>query len=554
MIALRIKKELKTIDTGNKFLILGDKKYFKDPANKTFLKDKLAKTDKSYNENMWGTLGNFDKSQIRWKGKLMHSRLGSDKSVGITRELKQILIEATGTINLKEEEITERFISFDKIKFPGQIENHGPLRLTLFLNPDEGAVVYYQHFEKEETNPKKGKHLGYDYDIIPPEATKDKDGQVDYNTNKRDRLNYEIDILPKIIKSDIRDDELEKRQRFVVKILTFKRNAASNENIVQKTEEKVFGSNKRYELLVFDKENDQFVAPKKGKNNIDPDLKTLFLIHGTFVDTANSYEAILFKSDNNPSLLKKYLTDENSKHQQAIAFNHPTMFDDARENTGRLMEELDKFQPGFVFKKQLDLVGTSRGALLAKFLAIEHEKNQGENPKIPVDKIITVSGANGCGYLTKGKYYVNALLKLCKNGTPLQKILVSLAQLSASYITSRSGLQLMTPGNSKLEDILEYKPGPQSICQVLTLCADIQVMKANKIGKKLKNFVLRIGDKVVQRLLGKQHDFVIGTIEQGIADPFPKVDLSGNILFNAVHGKVLDIPEAWPLIVKYLNQ
>ncbi len=425
--------------------------------------------------------------------------------------------------------------------------------MTLFLEPGDGAVVYYQHFDKDEVDPAKESHLGYDYDFIFPEATKNDLGLVDFNTDQRDRLNYEIDILPKSIYTEIEDSELEKKLRFVVKILSFKRNSPKNENIIQRTEEKVFGSNKRYKLMVFNVEKDSFVEPKVGENEIDANLKTLFLIHGTFVDTANSYEAILEKKNGNPSLLKQYMLNKNNKHKQVIAFNHPTMFDDTEENTQWLMKELNNYKQGFAFKLRLDLIGTSRGALLAKYLAIENEKNSGNNSKVPVDKIITISGANGCGYLTKGKYYVNALLKLCKKGSPLQMVLVSLAQVSIAYITTRNGLKLMTPNDPKLTYILNYTPPAESINQVLTLCADFEVVKAKGIGKKLKNFALRIGDKVAQTMLGKQHDFVIGTIEQEISKPYPKVHLSENKLFNSVHGKVLGKPDALPLIIKYLR-
>lgn len=89
---------------------------------------------------------------------------------------------------------------------------------------------------------------------------------------------------------------------------------------------------------------------------------------------------------------------------------------------------------------------------------------------------------------------------------------------------------------------------------MLTLSADFEVVKAKKIGKKIKNFALRVGDRIVQTMLGKQHDFVIGTIEQQIAEPFPPVHLPSNKLFNAIHGQVLGKPGAWDIIVKYLQR
>ncbi len=552
MATINIQQELEEIATGHKYLYLGDEGFIKHSDNKEYIKNKLAKSDKTFNEKIWGTLGNFDKSRINWQGELQHSMNGNFESEGITQELKQTLIEATGTNDLNLADIKERYISFDKVNFPEDLSGEKSLRLTLFLNPGEGAVVYYQHFDMDESDPDKGSHKGFDYDFILPEATRNAAGLIDFNTYNRDRLSYEIDIIPKEIMTDNDDPELIKKLRFVVKILTFERKATSNENIIERTEEKVFGSDKKYKLMVFNTDEDAFRKVEKDKYDIDPAKKTLFLIHGTFSDTANSYEAILKEKNGEPSLLKQYL-DGNNKHKQIIAFNHQTMFDDAEENAEHLMKALNDYDPGFTFTKRLDLIGTSRGALVAKYLAIEYEKNSGINSKIPVDKIITVSGANGCGYLTKGKNYINAILKILNKGSIVQKILVSIAQLSVAYITSRSGLDLMKPGSSRLTYILDYKPVQGSITDVLTLSADFQVVKSKKIGKKIKNFALRIGDRIVQTMLGKQHDFVIGTIEQQIAKPFPPVHLQDNKLFNAIHGQVLGKPGAWGIIVKYLQ-
>jgi len=552
MAIINIKTEIEQPNAQHKYLHLGDGSFLKHADSNEYVSKKLKKTDKTYNDKFWGTLGYFDKSKIDWSGDLMYSANGNfDEREGVTDELKQILVEATGENELNKSEIRERYISFDNVEFPEDISRNKTLRLTLFLNPGEGALVFYQHYDIEELNEDVSNHKGYDYDFIFPEATQNESGMVDFNTDKRDRLNYEIDILPKEIYTDIKDTDLITKLRFVVKILTFKRKATSNKSIIEKAEEKIFKTDKKYKLMVFDLKDDCFVVPEVGKHDIDSSKKTLFLIHGTFADTATSYDAILDK-EKAPSLLKQYLEDKGNPHKQVIAFNHQTMFDDAEENTEHLMNFLDDYKQGFIFKNRLDVIGTSRGALVAKYLAIEHERNIGNNSKVPIDKIITVSGANGCGYLTKGKTYINTILKILNKGSVFQKVLVTLAQVSVKYITSRKGLELMKPGSTRLDYILNY-PVSGSITDVLTLSADFQVVKAKGVGKKIKNFFLRVGDRIAQTMLGKQHDFVIGTIEQQISDPYPSVFLPDNKLFNAIHGQVLGKPGAWGIIVEYLK-
>lgn len=553
MKTINIKDELNILNTGYKYLLLGDSDYLKNPGNTDNIKNKITKTELEFDERFWGTLGNFNESRITWMGELVYSGLGNFNSEGITKELKQAIINNTGIENLSASKIRERFVSFDKIIFTDSIKDKNSLRLTVFLNQDEGALVYYQHYDNDEEYPEIKNNPGYDFDIIHPEATKNINGQIDYNTTDRDRLDYEIEIEPGIIGTEITSEPLKNRKHFVIKILTFKRDAKSNEEIIKHAEEKIFGYEHRYGILVFNKEKDEFAPLKKNENDIKPDLKTLFLIHGTFVNTEHSFKAILNKTNNSQSLLKQYLNQPNSRHQQVIAFDHPTMHDDASENAMYLMKMLDEYQPGFAFTKHLDVIATSRGALVAKYLAMEYEKNSGENSKIAIEKIITVSGANGCGYLAKGKNYINILLKICDKGSPMQIVLLGLAQLSVKYITTRKGMRLLTPGDPILENILKYKPQPNSPTYVLTLSSDFEVLKAKNLDKKIINFFIRIGDRLIQSILGKQHDFVVGTAEQEISDPFPKVHLPGNKLFSDMHGKILYNQAAWPLILKFLN-
>ncbi len=553
MAGLKIQEALQAGESRQQFLYLGDENFINTAVGASFVSQKINKLHTGFQEKFWGTLGNFDNSRIQWRGELLHSREGQFESEGITRELKEDLIKALGTTELNTHQIRERFISFDGVDFPDDLRENKALRLTLFLNPNEGALVYYQLFDADEADPDMGSHKGFDYDFIQPEATKNDAGLIDFNVDKRDRLSYQIELLPKFLPAEAGSAE-RVRNRFVVKVLTFLREAATAESIIERSEARLFKSEERYRLLVFNRDNDAFEAPDPVRNPLFSDRLTLFLIHGTFVDTEASYEALLSRSNGKASLLKRYLESEDTPHTQAIAFDHPTLFDDAAENCQRLMKALGVYEPGFVFRTKVDVIGTSRGALVAKYLAMAFEQNNGSNPRVPVGKIVTVSGANGCGYLSKGKFFINTLLKLLKKGSPAQLALVNMAQLSIKYLSTRAGLDLMTPDSARLNSILNYQPPANSGVSVLPISADFEVERAASLGKKLAAFFLRVGDKAVQQLLGREHDFVIGTREQQMPQPFALAQEKGNKIFHAVHGRVLDLDEVWPLINQYLKR
>lgn len=553
MAKLNIQEALQTRESRQQFLYLGDEDFINTAVGSAFVTQKINKLHAGFQEKFWGTLGNFDNSRIQWSGELLHSSEGQFESEGITRELKEDLIKALGTTELKTYQIRERYISFDGVYFPEDLRENRALRLTLFLNPNEGALVYYQIYDNDETDPDRGSHKGFDYDFIQPEATKNEAGLIDFNVDKRDRLSYQIDLLPRFLPTEAGAEELV-RNRFVVKVLTFLREAASAESIIERSEARLFKTEERYRLLVFNRDSDAFEAPNPVSNPLFADRLTLFLIHGTFVNTEASYEALLRRTEGKVSLLKRYLESEGTPHTQAIAFDHPTLFDDAAENCQRLMKALETYERGFVFLKKVDVIGTSRGALVAKYLAMAFEQNNGSNPRVPVDKIVTISGANGCGYLSKGKFFINTLLKMLKKGSPAQLALVNMAQLSVKYLSTRAGLELMTPDSVRLNSILTYKALANSSVSVLPISADFEVERAAKLGKKLAAFFLRLGDKAVQQLLGSEHDFVIGTREQQMPQPFALARVKGNKVFNAVHGRVLDLDEVWPLIGQYLKR
>jgi hypothetical protein len=106
----------------------------------------------------------------------------------------------------------------------------------------------------------------------------------------------------------------------------------------------------------------------------------------------------------------------------------------------------------------------------------------------------------------------------------------------------------------RLNHILQYKAPANSSVSVLPISADFEVERAASLGKKLAAFFLRLGDKAVQQLLGREHDFVIGTREQQMPQPFALARVKGNKVFNAVHGRVLDLDEVWPLMAQFLKQ
>lgn len=534
---------------GKSFLPLGKLFSSLNHEENSELENKLSGKTFEKPSAIWATLGWSDNSPFKPSGALEFSKDCNLDSKGVTLNEVLNIWDFNPMSQKKGFKVQERFINFDKTDFHFEKNEFDfseipTLQLTLFLNPDEGAIVYYQHSDKEDYHSNKA-----DVEYILPQRT-----DSNYSSD-RDRLHYVFPIIPPKLtaynedtgKLYLKPEEIE--SSFIIKVLTFKRHnlaadelykeASSNINLWLDSNLKKVGQhqkkeglngkshrnrnfhfvgNRKYSLLKFDSNHDEFFSIDK--NSIDTSKKTLLLLHGTFSSTSASYNQ-LYGNDN--SLLKKFI--QHGIFDQIIGFDHPTMIHDAFDNSRVLYSQLD----GLVFEKAVDILSYSRGALLAKWLASDPQNNFFETANI-----ITFSGANGIGYFKSNKYVSKGLsiIKKIIPG-PTSKLVGALAQFSAEFFLQLPGNQQMTPNNQKLVKILTTRLLSEDT-RVQTVASDWdRTLETNSS----KRPFTRALDGIIKFILGPKHDWVVGFAEQQIS-PDP---LDHPIAITSMHMKNFDL-------------
>ncbi|PCH98002.1 MAG: hypothetical protein COB85_02335 [Bacteroidetes bacterium] len=499
----------------SQFIILGSEESETDSSRELVVRKIKGKlTDKI--PGVWGTLGKENNSGLEWPGELHFSGEGNDNSKGETLQQIKELYEINDQLNNEDVKVKERFINFDKIDFPelprtfdeSDIPN---LRLTVFVSPDEGALVYYQHYRGTFRREKNA-----DVEYILPKATKG-------HTTNRDRLDYIFPMLPKrkMVRNSgggkpFRLSKMPFNRSFVVKVLTFKRNnyqGAANK-ILNKIIYKVNGKDK-YKLLKYNAAANGFKEVDHQQVSIDNKVKTLLLIHGTFSTTDGSFGGLLSKEydRNKKSWLQK--TMETGRYKQILAFNHPTISQDAKHNVKVLSQRLGAIS----FKNNpVDIITTSRGGLVGKYLACCFQ-----NDKLPINKAALITCANGSGYFDTGKM-IGKMLSIFKksassSGNPIGGIILGIAQFSVEFFLDQPGCRQMTISSNRLNNILNSVPKPHNqTMQFKAITGDWDKILVKHSGL-FKKWGFRGIDLIIKSMLGKEHDWVIGTREQKILPP-----------------------------------
>ncbi|MBL4898770.1 MAG: hypothetical protein JKX76_03865 [Colwellia sp.] len=494
------------------FIVLGSEEGETDNLRE-LVRNKIRGEVKEKVPGVWGTLGWANDSGVEWPGELHFSGKGNDNSKGETLQQIKELYKINDQLNNEDVKVRERFINFDKINFremPLTFDEEGipNLRLTVFLGPDEGALVYYQHCGgicKREKNA--------DVEYILPNAT------PNHSTN-RDRLDYIFPILPKgkIVKNRGRGKQFRLsrslfKKSFVIKVLTFKRNNYEGvaHNILGNIIYQVNGKDK-YKLLKYDAAENSFKEVDHQQVTVDNKAKTLLLLHGTFSSTDGSFSGLLNREydRNRQSWLQK--TMEDGCYKQILAFNHPTISQDAKHNVKILSERLGTVS----FKDNpVDIITTSRGGLVGKYLACCFQDD-----KLPIAKAALITCANGVGYFDTGRMLGKMLSVFKKaasmSGNPIGAIILGTAQFSVEFFLKMPGCRQMTIDSSRLKTILDAAPRPHNqAMEFKAIIGDWDSILGRHEGL-LKKWSNRGIDLLIKPILGTEHDWVVGTDEQKI--------------------------------------
>lgn len=459
-----------------------------------------------------GTLGRSDNEPFNWSGFIECSKKGNEDSKGFALKEIKNLYGLHKEIRESGQKIIERYISLDYLEFDDfpetlSIEDIPELRLTLFLKNDEGAQVFLQHYS--------GSGIEDDIEYMLCEPT------TNNTTTGRDRLTYNIPVFPRnVLESThngarVKLTSLTETSRFVIKTLIFKREESNDSKSLLKS---VIHSKIRKDFKVFkyDLVQNKFIK-LLGPNSIRKDLKTLILIHGTAASINGSFKGLL-KEDykGSRSWLEHVITSGQNPIQQVIGIDHDTLTKSAIENA---KEFVDFMRTPHFFDQPVSILTTSRGGMVGKTLCGKPEYKQ----FISVDKAILIACANNCGYLVKSRVRkrrkrraVNMLLtgltKMVDIGSPWIKVLKFLATQSYQFALSLPGLQTMMEGHKIQKEIVGYTPSP-----ITTFYPIIGKEKAKKwywgaLGKIPKMLF-------INRLLGRDHDWVLGTKPQFIMPP-----------------------------------
>lgn len=500
-----------------RFITLGQDYEGLSAGLKSKLKKKIGHSLKSSPRAAWATLGWADGEDFNPTGTIQFSEVGNLKSKAVTLEEVKNIYEFNPQAEGKKF-VTERYINFDKVSFGFEekkirVDRLPELRLTLFLQPDEGAVVFYQFSDVENHNDEKA-----DVQYVMPNST-----GADHSTD-RDRLNYFFPIIPHG-KWDNDKDNPEYLVRkngssetsFVIKILTYKRHHLNAEELFLeglnqlklKAKEKVdkLLVAEKYDLLKFDGEKNDFIQHGEGFK-IDYSAKTLLLVHGTFSTTAGSFGGLYdpeYDHADFPDDTKflKYLL-EKGDYEQILAFDHPTIWHDAITNSSWLYNYFSHNK----FDYPVDLIGTSRGAILCHQLA-----SDSRNKSFKCGKVLAISGGFGVGYFGFANG-VSQLLKIVKKVFPGAGTIVGMiAQFSIDFFLKLPGCRQMTPDSKRLKAVIYADPSSTA-----TIYQNIQVDWHKSLVKGLfKRSGMVLLDAIVKMILGKRHDLVVGYEAQRIS-------------------------------------
>ena len=493
--------------SGSRFIPLGQR--LETEEDKIALQDKINGFH-GMHPKIWGTLGKADNdTEIGWSGELNYSQIGNLESEGLTVEEIDHIYNMNPLVNRENTRVIERYINIDNVNFPEinqiySLRDLPKLRLTLFLNPDEGALVFFHHFKGSRRNEKES-----DLEYILPEAT------PEYTTN-RDRLTYYFHLLPKRKFVENNDGTYSFGRQCnatsVLKILVFKRLESERDSyyIVQKAIERI-RLHRRYKIVKYNALSNDFDDCQNPQSELRSNAKTLLLIHGTFSSTKGSFGGLL-ETEHAPT---KWLQQKSLQYEQIIGFNHSTIMHNADDNLRHFRELLQGIQ---FTDKPLDVVTFSRGGLVGKQLICGLS-----NEFFPVRKAALVSCANGVGYFTAAQQ-LGLLFRYLKKSPYVPDVemgcIISLfAQHSAKFFLSRPGAMQMTIGDPSLDSILNALPAPQNKTVQFYAISGRWTKNVGKDSNLLKRIGQRGANILTIPILGTPNDFVVNTSRQQLLPP-----------------------------------
>lgn len=492
-------------------------------------------------ESFWATLGWVDDSPFKYEGAIQFSETGNLRSEGATgkivSELKGIHPEIENT------PLIERYINLDST----DLMNEDPsrkIRLDLFLENDEAAVVYVQHSRKTNYNDEDAE-IEF---ILAKETIQESEKikvQQTYEVPNILALTAEFKRTHPVVLEDFEPSS------FIIKILTFKRGVGTAKKLFKESIKNItlnLGADffekvgeEKYNLLTFNTEGIASSEHLGGTfdqvatfNQLKKGVKTLFLIHGTFSSTTNTFRHLHSKNADGESFLQSLIRD--GIYEQIIAFDHPTISADVNANITYMLEN---FMVGTPFSHTpVDILACSRGAIFAQAICNSPKTKHVFN----IQKVISFSAANGVDYFTSAEKICDFLSvwKKIASGSFL-KVILALTEYSAKFFLELPGCQQMKPGSNSLKTILNTELH-QDDTRFYLFVSDWKYK--NSRGWLFKRAGALVLDFGISKILGNEHDWVVGCDSQR---KVPKKAVIAEIkLLDSMHCKYFDLDYTLP--------
>jgi hypothetical protein len=423
---------------------------------------------KADTSDFWATLGRQDDASITnsWSGTIVCSRVGNNSFTNrgrLIQEQAQQLAELYTDLNPDLKTVYEKFISLKDLDF-GTDPGARKLRLTIMVPSGEHALTFLQHTDLSDTTSQNGV-----FEYILPE-TIDPFGS-------KDRLTYLFEVPQKSIDGKFQT---------VIKVMSF-RSAITVNSTVGNVKDKLRSLDNPYGIKLFDASQNKFIAVADVDiaKKIDPNKKTLLLIHGTISTVQKSY-GDLYDSGKKTAATTDHNWLKNDiigskKYEQIIGFDHPSIVDSPQQNADKLFSLL---APLGSFSKTVDVITTSRGGLVGKCV-INAKQNV-----MKVERAATVACANGVQLLNTGQSigrFIGILHQMDQE--PVSKAGLLLLQLVVKVVLDLPGIKIMQKGNADLTILLAAKPA-NSDFRYLPLCGDYLLGEKHPLEWKFVDLLL----------------------------------------------------------------
>ena len=497
-------------------------------------------------EKIWGTLGWANDKQLAATGKIKFSEFGNFDHHGITKETVDLLRDQNVEIH-DCSDIKERFIDLSEIVFlnvPDTITNEKEiqLRFDLFINKNEGALVYLEENPVGEFHSNKAEMY-----LITPESTDINFSQDRYSLTYKftyffnKKFEREGDVI------HLKGKKKKEQTEFAIKVLTFPRHEACIKRYANKATKNINKINGRGTELVHKSinkigeekygfykfhstENKDSFIKLDDLFQIDENKKTLLLLHGTFSSVENSFGELL-TTEESASGKKRFFNDliKSKTFEQIIAFNHPTASHSIQENADWFIKLLGNK----IFTQPIDVITTSRGALLAEKLCSYDKAYR----KIKINKHLTFAPAHGSDLLKVAKG-LDRMLSMMKKTTSRAGwgYILAISQFSINAIRTQPGLEVMMPGSIELKKILASNPIDE--VKIKSMVGDYD---RTLIDKQFKRWLANGLDKLIWLAFKSENDWVIGCPEQRRQMSGFNAKYEKNFEYYCIHGKQFDL-------------